>query len=78
MMVRGEKRFGENEHRMILAVTKKGEKVSTGKIAERIEEEFGVALSKRQIGGALSWSLNNLFDKEKDSQKRYLFTRRTV
>lgn len=63
------------ELKMILAVTEPGEAIDSSVISDRIFDRFKRRFSKREIGMAISWSLNTRFRKTKDSQRRYTFTR---
>lgn len=60
---------------MILAVTEPGEELDSNVISDRIFEKYGERYSNRQIGLAISWNLNTRFEKERDSQRRYVFTK---
>ncbi len=73
-------RLKKREFDMILHVTdppflEQGAEVNSTQIQEDIRFEFGEEIPTRQIGLAISWSLNTSFDKERDSQGRYTFVR---
>lgn len=60
----------------ILAVTTPGVETDSGRISDEIFKRFGVRYTRREIGLAITWSLNTSFDKHRaDSTQVWTFTR---
>ena len=60
----------------ILEVTTPGEETDSGKISDAIFKRFGVRYATREIGAAITWSLNTSFNKHRaDSTQVWTFTR---
>ena len=60
----------------ILDVTTPGVETDSGMISDAIFKRFGVRYTRREIGLAITWSLNTSFDKHRaDSTQVWTFTR---
>ncbi len=69
-------RLKQRDFDRILAVTTPGEETDSGRISDEIFKQFGVRYTTREIGLAITWSLNTSFNKHRsDSTQVWTFTR---